>query len=80
MLTDAKRAKLEELASKRAGSQTRKRDQLLQAFVEIGQRREADLARLKDDEALSNSVRAFSSRTIRRMYLAQKNLGALIER
>ena len=80
MLTESKLALLEELANERAGSQRRKREQLVQAFVEIGKRREADLARLKDDEALAKSVRAFSSRTIRKMYLAQQNLEALVER
>jgi hypothetical protein len=80
MLTESKLALLKEFANERAGSQKLKRDQLVQAFVEIGKRREADLARLKDDEALAKSVRAFSSRTIRKMYLAQQNLDALVER
>ena len=80
MLTESKLALLEELANERAGSQRLKREQLDQACVEIVKRREADLARLKDDEALAKSVRAFSSRTIRKMYLAQQNLEALVER
>ncbi|MBO9428148.1 hypothetical protein [Sulfitobacter sp. R18_1] len=80
MLTESTLAQLEELAKKRAGRQEHKRRQLAEDFVEMGKRREADLARLKGDEALAESIRDLSSRTIRRMYLAQHDLKTLIER
>jgi len=80
MLTKSKLDQLEKLAEERAGRQNHKRAQLVEAFVEMGKRREADLAALKDDEALAESVIALSRRTIRRMYLAHQSAEKLLER
>lgn len=73
MHTEHRLAKLNEMASARKKRTESKRRDLVAAFSEMRASREADLAALKNDDALTASVRAMSSRTIHKMYLAKPN-------
>lgn len=80
MLTGPKLARLNELAAqRRSDAQNRKLAELVAAFQAMGRLRQADLAALKDDDALTESVSALSRRTIRKMYLAQQNTKVPVE-
>lgn len=68
MHIEHKLAKLEALASARKKLTESKRQDLVTVFSEMRASREADLAALKNDDALAASVRAMSGRTIHKMY------------